>query len=109
MASIGTVTRKSDNSYEGNLTTATLRTPIKLVPIDNGGNDNRPTHRVIASKTGFEMGAAWNKTSRDTGADYTSVKIDAPELDSVLYANLGKAAGSDPAAGEYALIWNRRS
>lgn len=107
MASIGTVTRKSDASFEGTLTTATLSTPIKLVPLDNGGDDNKPTHRVIG-RNGFEMGAAWNKTSRETGADYTSVKIDAPELPSVLYANLGKAAGTHPDAGIFALIWNRR-
>ena len=105
MPSIGTVTRKPDNSYEGTLVTLTTTAPIKLIPLDNGGDDRKPTHRIVG-KNGYEMGAAWNRTSRSTGSDYTSIKIAAPELGAPIYANLGQAPGTHPDDAQFSMIWN---
>ena len=50
-----------------------------------------------------ELGAAWQKTARDTERDYLSVKLDDPSFTAPIYANL-----FDDEDGEsYSLIWSR--
>ena len=56
-----------------------------------------------------EVGAAWNKKGQASGNDYVSVSLAAPEFgDRTIYANLGRAAGSEN-ENEFALIWNPNS
>lgn len=53
MANIGTFT--------GTLRTLTLNVKAKLVPNDKGSSENTPDFRLQAA--GYDIGAAWNKTS----------------------------------------------
>lgn len=104
MPSIGRVQHNTaDNTFTGFLKTMTLEANITFLPIANPGPSG-PDWRIIA-ENGFELGAAWKKQSQQ-GSDYISASFDAPELNSKLYANLGREAGQDD-ADVYALIWNR--
>lgn len=104
MASIGTVKRKKDGSYVGELKTLTIRAPIEIVPVKEKSASNGPDYKVLSQ--GIEVGAAWTRTGQRSGLDYVSVSLSAPEFgDKPLYANLGHMAGQDD-DDVYALIWN---
>ena len=95
---------EATNSYSGELTTLSLRAKITMTPNpDKSMNDNRPNYRIYAGQN-VEIGAGWIKQNK-SGEDYVNVKIAAPELPHVIYANLGRAAGQDDDSA-YALIWN---
>ena len=104
MATIGTVTKRDDGRYEGELRTLTLRADIAILPVGDKMADNQPDYRV--GSQGIEVGAGWTKKGNTSGKEYVSLSIAAPEFGSkTLYANLGRAAGqSDP--NIYALIWS---
>lgn len=104
MATIGRVIHNpADNTFEGSLKTMTIEAGIRFVPIANPAPKG-PDWRIIA-ENGFDLGAAWKKTSQ-SGSAYISASFDAPELPQKLYANLGREAGQDD-EDVYALIWNR--
>lgn len=66
--------------------------------------DHQPDFNIMAGD--IEVGAAWNKKGQASGNDYVSCSFAAPEFgDRTIYANLGKAAGSDDDS-EFAIIWN---
>lgn len=100
MATIGYV-KKNGDTYTGSLKTLTISAPIQFIPNANQANDKAPHFRIMSGN--IEVGAAWNKTSQ-SGAEYVSVKLEAPEF-GVFYANLGKAPGQDD-EDVYAIIWN---
>jgi uncharacterized protein (DUF736 family) len=104
MATIGSVTKREDGSYEGELRTLTIRAEISIVPVGDKASANQPDYRVLSQ--GIELGAGWNRTGQTSGKEYVSLSISAPELGPrTLYANLGRAAGqTDPDV--FALIWN---
>ena len=104
MATIGSVTKREDGRYEGELRTLSVRADIVLIPAGEKSAESQPDYRVLSQ--GVEIGAAWLRRSQMSGKEYVSLSISAPELGSkTLYANLGRAAGqSDP--NVYALIWN---
>jgi uncharacterized protein (DUF736 family) len=104
MATIGTVTKRDDGSYEGELQTLSLRTDITILPVLDKMMPNQPDFRVVAQ--GIEIGAGWIRKGQTSGKDYVSLSIAAPEFGAkTLYANLGRSAGqSDPDV--YALIWS---
>ena len=104
MATIGSVTKREDGRYEGELRTLSVRADIVLIPVGEKSAESQPDYRVLSQ--GVEIGAAWLRRSQMSGKEYVSLSISAPELGSkTLYANLGRAAGqSDP--NVYALIWN---
>ena len=60
-----------------------------------------PNYRIQAAG-GYDIGAAWKKTSRE-GRDYISVKLDDPNFPAPVYATLSET----DTAGEYTLIWSR--
>ncbi|GGB08967.1 hypothetical protein GCM10011491_41170 [Brucella endophytica] len=103
MATIGTVAKNGRGIYEGRLTTLTLNAPIKIIPMDRT-SENAPTHRIVSGSA--EVGAVWTKTSKTSGNEYLSLTFDTPELDYVIYATLGMAAGQDD-PDVYSIIWNR--
>ncbi len=104
MASIGTVKKQADGSFIGNIATLTINAPIRMIPNKAKVNDAQPDYRVLSRN--FEIGAAWERTSRTTGEGYISLSLAAPELGrSKLYANLGRAADQDD-NDVYAVIWN---
>ena len=104
MATIGSVTKREDGRYEGELRTLSVRADIVLLPVGEKSAESQPDYRVLSQ--GVEIGAAWLRRGQMSGKEYVSLSISAPELGSkTLYANLGRAAGqSDP--NVYALIWN---
>jgi uncharacterized protein (DUF736 family) len=104
MATIGSVTKRDDGRYEGELRTLTIRADIAILPVADKASANQPDYRVLSQ--GIEIGAGWLRKGQTSGKEYVSLSISAPELGShTLYANLGRAAGqTDPDV--YALIWN---
>jgi uncharacterized protein (DUF736 family) len=104
MATIGSVTKREDGRYEGELRTLSVRAEISIVPVVDKGSPNQPDFRVLSG--GIEVGVGWHRTGQTSGKEYVSLSISAPELGArTIYANLGRAAGqTDPDV--YALIWN---
>lgn len=50
-----------------------------------------------------EFGAGWSKTTRETGAEYLSFKLDDPSFTAPVYAQGDKGNKGDK--GEHKLIW----
>ncbi len=104
MATIGSVTKRDDGRYEGEIRTLSVRADIVVLPTGDKSTPNQPDYRVLSQ--GIEIGAGWIRTGQISGKEYVALSIAAPELGSkTLYANLGRAAGqTDPDV--FALIWN---
>lgn len=106
MPSIGRVMKQSDGSFRGYLATLSIRKNIELVPNEKT-TEHQPDYLVMAGDV--EVGGGWNKKGQASGKDYISISIAAPEFgDRTIYANLGKAAGSDD-ENDFAIIWNANS
>ena len=104
MATIGSVTRRDDGRYEGELKTLSVRADIAIVPVGDKSSPSQPDYRVLSQ--GIEIGAAWIRTGQISGKEYVALSIAAPELGAkTLYANLGRAAGQTD-RDVFALIWN---
>ena len=100
---IANLTVKQDGSLEGMLATLNVNVPIAILPNASKANDDAPDFRVIARRNGFELGAGWNRISKQTGEAYTSVKLSAPEI-GVIYGNVAPAPGNDPT--RKVILWN---
>ncbi|MCP4561764.1 MAG: DUF736 domain-containing protein [Bosea sp.] len=100
---IANLTVKQDGTLEGMLTTLNVNVPIALVPNAMRNNEDSPVIRVIARRNGFEIGAGWNRTSKQTGEEYLSIKLAAPEF-GVIFGNLAPAPGNDP--DKKVILWN---
>ncbi|HBI19868.1 DUF736 family protein [Sandaracinobacter neustonicus] len=105
MAAIGYVTHTPESdSYKGQLRTLSIRTDIEIVPNRSKSAPNQPDYRVLSGPV--ELGAGWIRTGEQSGKDYVSLAIAAPEFGPRrLYVNLGRAAGQDD-GDVFALIWN---
>lgn len=99
MAQIGSFIRGEGGIYTGEIRTLSLRAKAVIRPVERE-HDKAPDHRVIAGNV--EIGAAWTKAARETGAEYLSLKIDDPSLPAPIYATLSQ--GDE---GEHKLIWSR--
>lgn len=108
MATIGTVTRRSDATYAGTLQLKSYTGKTLFRPTGATG-DKAPAYRIYGAGDhggAFEMGAAWIKMRTDGTGTFVSVKLDYPELPSPIYATLGRAADQDD-DDVFAVIWNR--
>ena len=104
MATIGSVTKRADGRYEGELKTLSVRADIAIVPVGDKSSPSQPDYRVLSQ--GIEIGAGWLRTGQISGKEYVALSIAAPELGpKPLYANLGRAAGQTH-PDSYVLIWN---
>lgn len=103
MATIATLTTKTDGSLEGTLATLNVTAQIAIVPNGRKSKDSEPDFRIISRKNGFELGAGWNRVSQNTGAEYISVSLSAPEFGTI-YGNIANAPGDDE--GKKVIIWN---
>jgi uncharacterized protein (DUF736 family) len=92
---IATLTQKNDGILEGVFATIRVNAPIAIIPNAQKANEEAPDYRVIHRKTGFEIGAGWSRVARQTGEEYLSVKLEAPEI-GVIFGNLAQAPGGDP-------------
>ncbi|MBY5754890.1 DUF736 domain-containing protein [Rhizobium johnstonii] len=100
---IATLTQKADGSLEGIFATIRVNAPIAIVPNANKASEEAPDYRIIHRKTGFEIGAGWNRVARLTGEEYLSVKLEAPEI-GVIFGNLAQAPGGEP--NRKVILWN---
>jgi uncharacterized protein (DUF736 family) len=103
MATIANLTVKNDGSLEGTLATLTVSAPIAIIPNARKAKESEPDYRIISRKNGFELGAGWNRFSQNTGAEYVSVSLSAPEFGTI-YGNVANAPGDDPM--KKVIIWN---
>lgn len=99
MATIGTFT-SNGNGFTGTIKTLNLNVKAKLVRIDNP-SDKGPHFRIFSGAV--ELGAAWQKVSRETERDYLSVKLDDPSFPAPIYATLIEVEGEEGLQ----LIWSR--
>ncbi|BCH19532.1 DUF736 domain-containing protein [Mesorhizobium sp. L-2-11] len=99
MATIGTFT-SSGNGFTGTIKTLNLNVKAKLVRVDNP-SDKGPHFRIFSGAV--ELGAAWQKVSRETERDYLSVKLDDPSFPAPIYATLIEVEGEEGLQ----LIWSR--
>lgn len=106
MATIATLTQKTDGSLEGTLATLNVTAQIAIVPNGRKAKENEPDFRIISRRNGFELGAGWNRASQSTGAEYVSVSLSAPEFGTI-YGNIANAPGDDEA--KKVIIWNPAS
>jgi len=100
MATIGTFTA-TDTGYNGQVRTLSLNLKARFVRIETP-SDTGPHYRIFAA-AGVELGAAWEKTARETGRVYLSVKLDDPSFPAPIYATLTEAETD----GDFQLIWSR--
>lgn len=100
---IATLTAKDNGSFEGIFATIRVNAPIAIVPNESKSSGEAPDYRILHRKTGFEIGAGWNRISRQTGEEYVSVKLEAPEI-GVIYGNLAQAPGGEP--DKKVILWN---
>jgi uncharacterized protein (DUF736 family) len=103
MAIIGTFTRTADGKLSGTLKTLTLSTKLQFVPETSKSKDNAPDYRIFLGA--LEVGAAWQKTARESGRDYWSVKLDDPAFAAPLYASLVETEDDKV----FNLLWSRRA
>jgi len=104
MPAIGYVTRDENGAFKGQLKTLSIRAEITIAANSRKANDVQPDYRVFSGDV--EIGAGWNRRSESSGNDYVSLSLAAPEFGPRrLYANLGRAAGSD-SDDRFAIIWN---
>ncbi|MEZ5812470.1 MAG: DUF736 domain-containing protein [Rhizobiaceae bacterium] len=103
MPAIGRVTKQSDGTFKGLLATLSIRQNIQFVR-NKKTADSQPDFVIMAHD--IEIGAAWWRTTISSGKEYLSISIAEPEFGNrTLYANLGRAAGSED-ENEFAIIWN---
>jgi uncharacterized protein (DUF736 family) len=70
---------------------------------DTKNKDSAPDYRIFFGN--IETGAAWQKTARESGREYWSVRLDDPTLAAPLYASL--VEGED--GKTLNLLWSRRT
>jgi uncharacterized protein (DUF736 family) len=89
---------KQDDGYIGTINTMSVVAEITLKPMEKS-SDNAPDFRVYSGEG--EVGAAWNKVSKDE-REYVFVKVDDPMFNAAVLANLVEQGD------EHALIWQRK-
>ena len=71
---------------------------LRIAPTDQKGVD----YRVTVSGSDVELGAAWNKVSKEKGTKYISVKLDSPFTAQPAWCSLFRQSD-----GSFNLVWNR--
>lgn len=103
MTAIGYVTRQ-DDGFKGQVRTLSIRADIEVLPNRAKATPNQPDYRVFSA--GVEIGAGWIRKGEQSGRDYVSLALAAPEFGPRrIKVNLGRAAGQED-ADVFALIWN---
>jgi uncharacterized protein (DUF736 family) len=100
---IANLTQKADGNFEGVFATLSVSVSIAIVTNATKMSEQAPDFRVINRKNGFEFGAAWLRTSKQTGEEYISVRFEAPEI-GVIHGNMAPAPGDDPT--RKVVLWN---
>lgn len=104
MAAIGIVNGSIEKGFVGQLATLSIRAPIEIRPNRGKGARIQPDYRLWSD--GVEIGAGWIRVGAGSGKAYVSITLEAPEFGPRrLYANLGRAAGSED-ENSFAILWN---
>ena len=103
MAIIGNF-KATEKGYTGTIETLTFKAEAEFEPVERKSSEKAPDFRIFAKKTGYELGAAWQTTSRETGAHYLSVKLDDPSFAAPIQCRLIKSG----AELGHNLLWDRR-
>ena len=98
---LGTFEKLDDNSYTGSVSTIMFQARVKITPNLTKRTDDQPDYRVHAGNA--EIGAGWNKKSKQTGKPYISIKMDDPSFTQPLFAALVETE-----ADGYQLMWSGR-
>jgi uncharacterized protein (DUF736 family) len=93
MSAIGYVAKNNDGSFKGTIRTLMVNAKITILPVTSPSPKD-PHFRIFVVGN-VELGAAWNKVSKQ-GTDHISLVLRDPSF-GTLYANLGPAAGQDMA------------
>ncbi len=104
MAQIGTFRRNDDGSFVGVVRTLTFDTQVRFIPTRSGG-DKAPDLRAYVGSGELgagECGAAWQRTAKDSGREFFSVKLDDPSFAAPGHASLVESNG-----GGWSLLWSR--
>jgi uncharacterized protein (DUF736 family) len=101
MSIIGTF-KATENGYAGSIETLTLRAQVTFEPNERKSSDKAPDFRLF-TKSGIELGAAWETTSPETGAQYLSVKLDDPSFTAPIQCRLVKSGAEQG----HSLLWDR--
>ena len=99
MATIGTFTSEK-NGFTGSIRTLALNVKAGIARVENP-SDKGPQFRIFSGAV--ELGAAWQKTAKDTEREYLSVKLDDPSFPNPIYATLVEVEGQEGLQ----LIWSR--
>jgi uncharacterized protein (DUF736 family) len=105
MAVIGKFT-KDGAGYTGSIETLAFRAKLTLEPNTNKKSDKAPDFRIVHVADGFtsEIGAAWIKTAKKSGAQYLSLSIhDDPTLAAPINCRLVKSGSENG----HTLFWER--
>ena len=94
---IGTFHANSKGEFTGEIITIGFCFQVRIEPQEKGADFKIMT----GGQTGYEIGAAWKKTS-EKGKDYLSVRLDGPLLEKPVNAAL--LAQED---GLHILVWSR--
>jgi uncharacterized protein (DUF736 family) len=98
------VIRQADRCYKGHLRTVSIKIEIDILTNIQKCSDSQLSFRVITE--GIEVGAGWTRKGETSNNEYLCLSIAALESGpKKLYANLGKAAGSED-KDLYSVIWN---
>ena len=65
MATIGSVTKRQDGRYEGELKTLSVRADITILPVGEKASQSQPDYRVLSQ--GIEIGAGSDSHRPDLG------------------------------------------
>lgn len=104
MAIIGKF-KKANDSFEGVISTLTLKSRLEFVPVSEASSDNKsPAYRIMSGP--IEVGAAWRKFSRLDKHEYLQCRIDDPALSEPIYASL-VSVGDE--LRDHLLLWTRPS
>jgi uncharacterized protein (DUF736 family) len=99
MATIGIFTTTA-TGFTGTIKTLNLNVKARIERVD-APSEKGPHFRIYSGAV--ELGAAWQKTAKDTERDYLSVKVDDPSFPNPIYATLVEVDGQEGLQ----LIWSR--
>jgi len=101
MATIGKLTKQTDGSYKGFISTLTIYAKITMREITDPAL-NSPKYRIFAGAG--ECGAAFEQAAEQTGQIYLSLKLDDPTFAGPIYC---AAFPNKEKPEDLDLVWNR--
>lgn len=102
MAIVGRFSEREDGALIGHIRTLFMRSDKVVFEPSELTGARAPAYRIFTGDE-IELGAAWRRTAKETGAVYFDVKLDDPTFAAPVFARLTQAKDSRG----YLLIWER--